>query len=97
MTNAAQNRNLWNNIMKGSYFVFLIAFFIFLGLAFHYLSTLKAVPDVKTGAIYPLNIHGWIVYLNRQQHVLLNGLETISVACAVVAVAIKLLVLRRKS
>jgi hypothetical protein len=83
--------------MKVSFLAFLFTFFAFLGLAFYYLETLKSVPDASTGAIHALNFHGWIVYLNGQQHALLMTLQGVGVACAGVAVIVKLLVLRRDS
>jgi hypothetical protein len=83
--------------MKVSFFAFLLTFFGFLGLAFYYLKTLKSVPDASSGAIYPLDSHGWIVYLDGQQHALLMTLQGVAVACAAVAVIVKLSVLRRDS
>jgi putative exporter of polyketide antibiotics len=83
--------------MKVSFVAFVLAFLAFLGLAFYYLETLKPVPDASTGAIHPLNNHGWVVYLNGQQHAWLMALQSAALACAVVAVAIKLLVLRGDS
>lgn len=45
-----------------------ISFFIFIGLSLFYACTLSTVPSKATGNIYPLNVHGYIVYLNSSQN-----------------------------
>jgi len=46
-----------------------------------FLSTCPSVPDVKLNRIYPLNIHGWIVYLNQMERTGLNVIQGTTVAC----------------
>jgi hypothetical protein len=75
--------------MKCSAFIFLISSLLFFGLTFYYLSTLTSVPDVTTGAIYPLNSHGWVVYLNRPQNLLLKWLERLAFISGLTSVFIK--------
>jgi hypothetical protein len=48
--------------------IFLASFLVYIGLYIFYGFTLATVPNKVTGAIFPLNLHGHIVYLNRSQH-----------------------------
>jgi hypothetical protein len=52
-------------IVLSAYFLF---FVIYNGLFFFYASKLKTTPNPALGSIYPLNMHGHIVYLNHFQH-----------------------------
>jgi hypothetical protein len=74
----------WKTIMKASLVIFLIFFSLYAALAFHYLHTLESFPNSATGAVYPLNIHGWVVYLDQARYRLLGALEAAEVVCAVV-------------
>lgn len=47
-------------------------FFVYMGLYFHYTYTLSTVPNQKAGEMYPLNMHGHLVYLNHQQNLRLE-------------------------
>jgi hypothetical protein len=48
--------------------LFLSFFFVYIELYTFYGTTLGTVRNVETGEIYPLNMHGHIVYLNPLQH-----------------------------
>jgi hypothetical protein len=64
------------------------AFFVFLGLFFHYSYTLSTVPNQRAGEIYPLNNHGHIVYLNHQQNLRLDLWGWLAALFAVIFVLI---------
>lgn len=81
--------------MKASLVVFLILFLLYAALAFHYLRTLESFPDATTGAIYALNIHGWVVYLDEARHRLLETLEVAQLVSAVVFGVARIVTLRR--
>ena len=48
------------------------AFFVYVGLYFHYAYTLSTIPNQMAGEIYPLRMHGLVVYLNHQQNLRLE-------------------------
>lgn len=48
------------------------AFFVYIGLYIHYGYTLDTVSNKTAGEIYPLNLHGHMVYLSRLQHLRLE-------------------------
>jgi hypothetical protein len=84
-------------IMKVSLMVFAIFFFLYAGMASYYLRTLRSVPDVAGGAVYPLGIHGWVVYLDQPRHFLLRILEAVQVICAAIFAVARILTLRHQS
>ena len=49
--------------------------FVSWGLRRHYAYTKPPSPKAGIGRVYPLNTHGSIVYLNRQEQFLLYGLQ----------------------
>jgi hypothetical protein len=59
-------------IIKIIQILMLGALFLYFALYSFYGGTLGTAPNVATGEIYPLNLHGHIVYLSRLQH---RGLE----------------------
>lgn len=81
--------------MRVSFLVFILSFSLQLALMVYYVDKLYSVRTVESN--YPLNVHGWIVYLNRQQHGLLSILETVTVIAAGIASIIKIFVLRNNS
>jgi hypothetical protein len=85
----------WIAIMKVSFVVFLILFSLDIVLTFYYLRTLESSPNAATGAIYALNIHGWVVYLDEARHRLLGALEAAEVVCAVVFAVARVVTLPR--
>jgi hypothetical protein len=86
----------WKVVLYSSYIVFLISFSLCLGLEAHYLSTLKPVPDPANGAVYPLNWHGWIVYLNGEQRRLANGLFWVSLVSCVLTLLLNFAFFQRQ-
>lgn len=48
--------------------IFLASFLVYIGLYIFYGFTLATVPNKAIGAIFPLNLHGHIVYLDRSPH-----------------------------
>jgi hypothetical protein len=48
---------------------------------FHYAGTRPTVPEDKIGRIYPLNVHGRVIYLVRQEQLGLYALEGVTVSC----------------
>ena len=58
--------------------IFFISFFIYIGLYIFYGDTLATIPNKVTGEIFPLNLHGHIVYLNRSQHQWLKAFGSLS-------------------
>jgi hypothetical protein len=50
-------------------------------LYFYYADNRPVVPEEKVGRIYPLNVHGRIVYLARKEQVELYALEGATVGC----------------
>jgi ammonia channel protein AmtB len=58
--------------------IFFTLFFIYIGLYTFYGYTLATVPNKVTGEIFPLNLHGHIVYLNHSQHELLKAFGSLS-------------------
>jgi hypothetical protein len=94
MTSAVA-RTRWANIMKASFVIFVLSFFLQLSLMYYYVNRLYSVPPSRTN--YPLNIHGWIVYLNPQQHVLLTILETVTAIAVGIAAVIRVSLLRNNS
>lgn len=56
-----------------------VAFFAYTGLFFHYAYTLSTIPNQSAGKIYPLNMHGYVVYLNHLQHLRLEICGTLAV------------------
>jgi hypothetical protein len=81
--------------MKVSFLIFILSFFLQLSLMYYYVNKLYSVPAVETD--HPLNIHGWVVYLNPQQYVLLTILETVTMIAAGIASVIKVCLLRNSS
>jgi ammonia channel protein AmtB len=57
---------------------FFISFFIYIALYIFYGYTLATVPNKATGEMFPLNLHGHIVYLSRSQHQLLKAFGSLS-------------------
>lgn len=60
------------------------AFFVYLGLYFHYAYALRTVPNQMSGNIYPLNMHGHVVYLNHLQHLRLEIPGTLALVFATI-------------
>jgi len=48
---------------------------------FHYADTRPTVPEDKIGRIYPLNVHGRVIYLVRQEQLGLYVLGGVTVSC----------------
>ena len=48
------------------------------GLWIQYAYTKPQLPEAAVGRIYSLNTHGLVVYLNRHEHFLLDGLQVIA-------------------
>jgi hypothetical protein len=48
---------------------------------FHYADTRPTVPEDKIGRIYPLNVHGRVNYLDRQERLGLYALGGVTVSC----------------
>jgi hypothetical protein len=55
-----------------------IPFSIYIGLYSFYGWTLSVVPNHAKGEIYPLNLHGHIVYLNHAQHLRLEAFQVLA-------------------
>jgi hypothetical protein len=91
----ARENYLWIALMKVSFVVFLILFSLDIVLTFYYLRTLESAPNAATGAIYALNIHGWVVYLDEARHRLLGTLEAAEVVSAVVFAVARVVTLLR--
>jgi hypothetical protein len=55
---------------------FAIAGFLSLGLdvylQYHYMLTMPKTPHPELNLVYPLNVHGSIVYLTRNQHLFID-------------------------
>jgi hypothetical protein len=83
----------WKIILVGSLSLGLVCFFVHLGLAFYYIRNSSPVPNVQTGAIYQLNMHGWFAYLNESQHQLLEVFWSMGQIFALVFVLARLLTL----
>ena len=81
--------------MKISFVIFGCSFLLQMGLMYYYIG--KLYPQQRAEGVYPLNVHGWVVYLNREQHGLLTILETMTGSAAAIAASIKILVLRSDS
>jgi len=81
--------------MKVSFLIFVLSFFLQLSLMYYYLNKLYAQPTVTTN--YPLNIHGWVVYLNPRQRVLLTIVETVTATAAGIAAFIRVCLLHKNS
>ncbi len=81
--------------MKVSFVVFLIFFSLDIVLTFYFLRTLESSPNAATGAIYALNVHGWVVYLDYARHRLLGALEVAQLVCAVLFGVARIVTLRR--
>jgi ammonia channel protein AmtB len=58
--------------------IFLASFLVYTGLYIFFGFTLATVPNKVTGAIFCLNLHGHIVYLNRSQHQLLKAFGSLA-------------------
>jgi hypothetical protein len=56
-------------------------------LTFHYQSKLPRHPDAATGNIYPLNVHGIVVYQTRDERNRLDALQYSSIALAGLAMS----------
>jgi hypothetical protein len=54
--------------------IFSICILLNIYLNFHYICTRPPTPQPEIGRIYPLNVHGWIVYLTRNEEFQLNFL-----------------------
>ena len=96
MRTRAVPREPWKTIAKVSLVVYSIAFLSFVNLIWYYLHHSEFVVDTKTGAIYPLNYHGWIFYINQARHHLLEQLKIVQgisggifVAAGIVNIAVK--------
>lgn len=50
-------------------------------LYFYYADNRPGVPEGKVGRIYPLNVHGRIVYLAKKEQVGLYALEGTTIGC----------------
>jgi hypothetical protein len=48
---------------------------------FHCADTRPTVPEDKIGRIYPLNVHGRVIYLARQEQLGLYALGGVTVSC----------------
>lgn len=55
--------------------IFALSFLAFLSLALFYGVTSVTVPNSVKGEIYPLNLHGRLVYIDHAQHLLLSTLK----------------------
>jgi len=55
-------------------------------LTFRYQATLPRQPDPIAGNVYPLNVHGIVVYQTRHQRNMLDEIEDSSVAVIAVSV-----------
>jgi hypothetical protein len=64
--------------------VFVTSFSAGWGLWMHFAYTRPTAPNQAEGRVYPLDTHGWRVYLNAREHF---GLELLFVVFVVVAVA----------
>src|ERR1039458_9163526 len=63
-------------------------FSVYIGLYIFYGYTLGIVPNRAVGAIYLLNLHGHIVYLNRMQHQWLEVFLTLALFFGAIFVSI---------
>jgi len=56
-----------------------VIFFVCLGLItylnYHYMDTRPDRPQPEINRIYPLNVHGSVVYLNKQEHYIIKILS----------------------
>ena len=86
-------RDRWVSIMKSTFVIFVLSFFLQLSLMYYYINKLNPRPTVT--ANYPLNIHGWVVYLNPQQHVLLTIVETVTAIAVAISGFIRICLLPR--
>ena len=72
----------WTWVTKALVVAFVISFLAFLGLTFHYVDTATHIQYPGKGKVYELNVHGWVVYLDYGQHVMLIACEAFSALCA---------------
>jgi hypothetical protein len=57
----------------------LVGWGLYIGLELYWAQTMPLVPLPELGRIYPLNVHGTIVYLTEQQDLLLKWILVSSV------------------
>lgn len=75
--------------------LFFCAFGKLIGLTQWWGWTSSTVLNHPLGAVYPLNLHGHIVYLNRIQHLWIESATTIGVTSAL-SMGIWMMILQRK-
>jgi hypothetical protein len=85
----------WVFVMKISFAIFVLSFFLQLSLMYYYINKLNPQPTVT--ANYPLSIHGWVVYLNSRQHVSLTIVETVTAISVGFGALIRVCLLPRNS
>lgn len=89
MTTGSSKRVL-RLIMNACGAIFIVSFvFVTFVLVYYYAYTRSTVNDVAAGRIYPLDIHGWVVYLNRGERLFLDVCASIAVVCGIAAAAMK--------
>jgi len=66
-----------------------------LGVNYEY--TKPPSPNTADGRVYPLNIHGYIVYLNTQEQYFLYGLQVVAGLFFVSGISVDVISSRRKT
>lgn len=86
----------YDRLIRMIYALGVIFFLLYMGLFHYYAWTLNTVPNAAMGAIYPLNMHGHVVYLNRFQNRCLTTIKSCGVTCAGTMVLMLLYFQRRR-
>jgi hypothetical protein len=81
MDRSRSEQGLWTVVAKllGAAGVLLLILTAYM--YFHYAETRTTVPEDKIGRIYPLNVHGRVIYLARQEQLGLYALGGLTVSC----------------
>ena len=81
MDRARSERGLWTVVARllGATVVLLMILTAYM--YFHYADTRPTVPEEKISRIYPLNVHGRVIYLVREEQLGLYALGGLTVSC----------------
>jgi hypothetical protein len=61
------------------------------GISYHYAEHRTTVRQPEVGRIYPLNTHGWIVYLTKEEQDRLTALQTAAFVTGLLCVCLGVL------
>src|SRR5438132_12394395 len=88
LTSSARMRKvfIWKVIMITLLVLYTICFAE--ALSFYYKSDLPSTPQPQLGRIYPLNNHGWITYLTKEESYMRNFLSAMGLLFFILFVAI---------